>query len=99
MAKRLSETEIQDRMLVLEGWHQQGGALVRTFTLSSFAHAVLMIGAIGQLAEAADHHPDLNLFSYKNLTVTLVTHSEGGLTEKDFALAKQIQELPQRQTR
>ncbi len=73
--------------------------LVRTYILPSFAHAVLMVGAIGQLAEAADHHPDLNIFGYKKLTVTLVTHSAGGLTEKDFSLAKQIQELPKRQTK
>ncbi len=99
MRKKLDDSEIQQLLIELQGWQVQDGMLVRTFILPSFAHAVLMVGAIGQLAEAADHHPDLNIFGYKKLTVTLVTHSAGGLTEKDFSLAKQIQELPQRQTK
>lgn len=99
MRKKLDDSEIQQLLIELQGWQVQDGMLVRTYILPSFAHAVLMVGAIGQLAEAADHHPDLNIFGYKKLTVTLVTHSAGGLTEKDFSLAKQIQELPQRQTK
>ncbi len=96
MTKILDDREIQQMITGLEGWQVEDGMLVKTFILPSFAHAVLMVGAIGQLAEAADHHPDLRLFSYKRLTVSLVTHSEGGLTEKDFDLARQIQSLPQR---
>jgi 4a-hydroxytetrahydrobiopterin dehydratase len=92
----LDERELQDRLEELQGWRVEDGMLARTYTLPSFAHAVLMIGAIGQLAEAADHHPDLRLFSYKKLTISLMTHSAGGLTEKDFNLAGQIQSLPQR---
>ena len=92
----LNEQEIQAQLQGLDGWEIVENTLTRTYTLPSFAHAVLMIGAIGQLAEAADHHPDLRLYSYKKLAVTLVTHSAGGLTEKDFSLARQIQSLPQR---
>jgi 4a-hydroxytetrahydrobiopterin dehydratase len=96
MPTKLDENDIQVRLGELDGWEVQDGMLVKTFTLPSFAHAVLMVGAVGQLAEAADHHPDLRLFGYKKLTVSLVTHSAGGLTENDFNLAKQIQSLPQR---
>ncbi len=96
MPNLLEDGEINHRLSELDGWQVEDGMLVRTFILPSFAHAVLMVGAIGQLAEAADHHPDLRLFSYKRLTVSLVTHSAGGLTEKDFDLAEQIQSLPQR---
>lgn len=96
MAKLLQDGEIQERLSKLKDWQVEDGMLVKTFILPSFAHAVLMVGAVGQLAEAADHHPDLKIYGYKRLTVSLVTHSAGGLTEKDFELAGQIDSLPQR---
>ncbi|MCU0488816.1 MAG: 4a-hydroxytetrahydrobiopterin dehydratase [Anaerolineales bacterium] len=96
MTTRLSDPEVERFAAPLPDWQVQEGALVRTFQLPSFAHAVLMIGAVGQLAEAAGHHPDLALHGYNKLTITLTTHSAGGLTEKDFDLARQIQAIPQR---
>lgn len=96
MTTRLSDLEIEQSTASLTGWQVQQGTLVRTFQLPSFAHAVLMIGAVGQLAEAAGHHPDLALHGYNKLTITLTTHSAGGLTVKDFDLARQIQAIPQR---
>ena len=93
MAK-LAEADIQGRLAALPGWEVQAGRLTKTFIVRSFAHGVLFLGAIGQLAEAANHHPDVNLHDYSRVTVSLVTHSEGGLTDKDFALAAQIDSLP-----
>lgn len=93
----LTSQEIERLVAALSGWEVQEGLLTRTYTLPSFAHAVMFIGAVGQLAEAAGHHPDLRLFGYRNVTVELVTHSAGGLTARDFALAEQIQALPQKQ--
>lgn len=93
----LTSQEIERRVAALSGWEVREGLLTRTYTLPSFAHAVMFIGAVGQLAEAAGHHPDLRLFDYRNVTVELVTHSAGGLTARDFALAEQIQALPQKQ--
>lgn len=93
----LNDAEIQAGLAELPGWEVKLGLLQREFTLPSFAHAVLFIGAIGQLSEAANHHPDLYLHSYKRLVVQLVTHSANGLTERDFNLARQIEALPQRQ--
>lgn len=92
----LEADQIQTRLADLPGWDVQGSELLRTFTLPSFAHAVLLLGAIGQLAEAAGHHPDLRIYGYNKLEVHITTHSAGGLTEKDFALADQIQWLPLR---
>ena len=86
--------EIKNGLADLPGWEVRDGLLTKTFTVKSFAHAVLFIGAIGQLAEAVNHHPDLSLFSYNKLTVSLSTHSAGGLTAKDFDLAGQIEKLP-----
>jgi 4a-hydroxytetrahydrobiopterin dehydratase len=70
---------------------------VKTYQTPSFAQAVLLIGAVAVLSEAANHHPDLRLHGYKQLTISLVTHSAGGITEKDFDLAQQIEALPKRQ--
>ncbi len=90
----LSPDQIKDRLPRLPGWAVREGLLTKTFVVRSFAHGVLFVGAIGQLAEAANHHPDVSLHGYKNVTVSLSTHSEGGLTEKDFDLAAQIEQLP-----
>jgi 4a-hydroxytetrahydrobiopterin dehydratase len=90
----LPPDEITRRLGNLPGWEVQNGQLTKTFKVNTFAHAVLFIGAIGQYAEAANHHPDLSLKGYNKVTVALSTHSAGGLTEKDFALAAQIEALP-----
>ena len=67
----------------LPGWAVQGEAITRQFTFPGFPDAVAFIVRLGFAAEAADHHPDL-LVNYKRVTVTYSTHSEGGLTQKDF---------------
>lgn len=90
----LTPDEIARQLPSLPGWEVQNGQLTKTFKVSTFAHAVLFIGAIGQYAEAANHHPDLSLKGYNKVTVELSTHSAGGLTEKDFNLAAQIEALP-----
>jgi 4a-hydroxytetrahydrobiopterin dehydratase len=88
--------ELQTNLRSLPGWELQDRTLVKTFDVPSFSHAVVLIGAIAQAAEAADHHPDLNLHGYNKLTVTLSTHSEGGVTIKDVHLAEQIEAIPRR---
>jgi 4a-hydroxytetrahydrobiopterin dehydratase len=93
----LTADEISTQMVALPDWEVRDGQLTHTYTLPSFTHAIVFIGAIGQLAEAANHHPDLRLFGYKHVTIELSTHSEGGLTQRDFNLARQIQALPHKQ--
>jgi 4a-hydroxytetrahydrobiopterin dehydratase len=90
----LTEAELAERLSALPGWAVKEGLLTKTYIVRSFAHGVLFLGAIGQLAEAANHHPDVSLHGYKHVTVGLVTHSEGGLTERDTALAAAIEALP-----
>jgi 4a-hydroxytetrahydrobiopterin dehydratase len=70
-----------------------GDALVKDFDCGDFKGSVAFLNAVLPLAEAADHHPDVTI-SWKTVTVTLSTHSEGGVTEKDFALSAQIDALP-----
>jgi 4a-hydroxytetrahydrobiopterin dehydratase len=93
---RLTAAEIEKGLAQLPGWSVRDGKLTKDFKVRSFPHAVLFIGAIGQLAEAANHHPDLFLHDYSQVTVTLVDHHEAGITEKDTALAGQIESLPQK---
>lgn len=93
MVKRLSESEINAQLAKMDGWARQGDEIFKTYTLTSFPAALVFVSTVGHLAEAADHHPDI-LVKYKKVTLTLSTHSAGGLTEKDFALASQIDGLP-----
>ena len=74
------------------GWTISEGQLTRTVTRTDFRDALLLVNAVGFLAERANHHPDI-LISWNKVTLTLVTHSEGGLTGNDFALARQVSEL------
>ena len=68
----------------LPGWTLQDKQIQRKFTFADFAEAVSFVVRVGFAAEAVDHHPDI-LINYKRVTLTFSTHSEGGLTEKDFA--------------
>ena len=98
MVERLSEAEINAHLAKTNGWARQGDEIFKTYTLTSFPAALAFVSTVGHLAEAADHHPDI-LVKFKKVTLTLTTHSVGGLTEKDFALAAQIDALPMKQSK
>ena len=85
MAK-LERAEVERRMKSLAGWTLEGDAIRKQFTFAGFPEAVAFVDRLVPVAEAADHHPDI-LINYKRVTLTYSTHSEGGLTEKDFACA------------
>ena len=76
----LTLDELKRSLRSLPGWEPQENALVKTFNLSSFAHGIILKCAKAQTAEVADHHPDLSLRGYNRLTITLSTHSGGGVT-------------------
>ena len=91
----LSEEEVRSALSDLEGWELAEGdtpAVTREFQLATFRDAVAFVVRLSYDAEAADHHPDLDV-RYNRVKVTLSTHSEGGVTEKDVALAKAIDQL------
>jgi 4a-hydroxytetrahydrobiopterin dehydratase len=79
----LTDAEIADRLTTVPQWTRDGDAIRRQFTCPTFADAVAFIVRVGFDAEAADHHPDIAVH-YKRVTLTFSTHSEGGLTAKDF---------------
>jgi 4a-hydroxytetrahydrobiopterin dehydratase len=89
---KLNPGQIDQALMQTPGWARSGDAITRTFDLPSFPAALLFAAAAGHLAERAAHHPDI-LIRYRDVTLTLSTHSAGGLTEKDFALAGDINAL------
>ena len=87
----LTENEIAEGLAKLDGWAQDGNQIVKQFKFKNFVHSMGFVTKVGILAERVDHHPDI-LIEYSKVTITLSTHSEGGLTEKDFSLAGEIEE-------
>jgi 4a-hydroxytetrahydrobiopterin dehydratase len=83
----LSNDEVDRRLRELPGWTRQGSAIVRQFTFAGFPEAVAFVSRLVPAAEEADHHPDLTI-NYRRVTVSYSTHSENGITAKDFAGAK-----------
>ena len=90
--KLLTDEEITVQLGGVPGWERRGDSIVTTATRTDFRDALLYLGAVAYLAEAAGHHPDVAI-SWNKVTLTLSTHSEGGLTGADFALARQISAL------
>ena len=80
---KLTASEIDERMKSVNGWTREGDAIRKQFTFADFLQAIAFVNRLAPEAEKADHHPDI-LISYKRVTLTYSTHSEGGLTEKDF---------------
>ncbi|MEM7008077.1 MAG: 4a-hydroxytetrahydrobiopterin dehydratase [Thermodesulfobacteriota bacterium] len=88
----LSENEIAQGLSSLDGWTQVGNQITKQFKFKNFVGSMGFVTKVGILAERVDHHPDI-MIEYSKVTITLSTHSEGGLTEKDFSLATEIQEV------
>jgi 4a-hydroxytetrahydrobiopterin dehydratase len=85
----LSDAEITSQLKSLAGWQVDGGELVRTFSFADFLAALAFVNQVGELAEEAGHHPDIDI-RYNRVRLALVTHDSGGLTTKDFELAAKI---------
>ena len=88
----LSSSEVSARLASLPNWQIESGELVRTFTFTDFRAALAFVNHVGDLAEAAGHHPDIDI-RYNRVRLSLVTHDAGGITEKDFALAAEASKL------
>ena len=86
----LSDEEIQQGLGRLAEWSREGDMLVRDYELPTFMGAIDAVREIAELAESANHHPDLDI-RYRRLHVGLTTHDEGGISQKDFDLAGKIE--------
>jgi 4a-hydroxytetrahydrobiopterin dehydratase len=81
---KLTRADVEQRVKSLQGWALEGEGIKKQFTFKGFPEAVDFVSRLVPEAEAADHHPDIQI-NYKRVTLVYSTHSEGGLTEKDFA--------------
>jgi 4a-hydroxytetrahydrobiopterin dehydratase len=87
-----AQPDIVDRLAALPGWQFVEGEIHRAYKTDGWPTTLMLVNAIGVCAEGADHHPDLKV-SWGRLVVTLSTHSAGGVTDKDFDLARRIEEI------
>ncbi len=85
----LDDVDIGRKLDELHGWTREGSAIRKTYTCDSFAGAIAFVNRIAELAERANHHPDIDI-RYDRVSCALSTHSEGGLTHRDFDLAREL---------
>lgn len=88
----LGVAEIASRLATLSAWQLDGDEIHKTYHFDDFGGSMSFVNKVAERAEAVDHHPDIEI-KYNEVSLALSTHSEGGLTEKDFALAHQIDEI------
>jgi 4a-hydroxytetrahydrobiopterin dehydratase len=89
MSELLGDEAIDQGVAALAGWRRDGDALVRTVELADFPQAIEVVDRVAELAERADHHPDIDI-RWRTLTFRCSTHSAGGITAKDLTLAGDI---------
>ena len=89
MSELLDDAAIEAGIGGLTGWTRDGDTLVRTVELDNFPQAIMVVARVGELAERADHHPDIDI-RWRTLTFRCSTHSAGGITTKDITLAGDI---------
>ena len=86
---RLDEAGVIEALRRTPGWERTGGEIRRTYRFGDFREALAFVNRVGELAERAGHHPDIDM-RYNAVTLALSTHDAGGLTAKDFELARAI---------
>lgn len=89
-ATPLSDAEIKNYLAAVAGWSLEEGKLVREYAFKNFAEALAFVNRVGELAESEGHHPDLNLYNWNKVKITLYTHAINGLHLNDFVLASKI---------
>jgi 4a-hydroxytetrahydrobiopterin dehydratase len=89
MTERLSDISIQRELGNLPGWSRRGEVISKTFQFRDFLTGIDFVAAVAKAADAADHHPDIDI-RYTKVTCSLSTHSAGGITQKDLDMAREI---------
>jgi 4a-hydroxytetrahydrobiopterin dehydratase len=92
-ADPLTDKEIADGLAALAGWSHEGGTIRRTIKMPNFRGAIALVNRVADAAEAANHHPDIEIADYRLVTFRLTTHATGGLTRRDLDLAAEIDRL------
>ena len=89
---KLTTAQIKTALRTVPDWKKKGATITRVFVFKDFPKAVQFVTRVAQLAEKAWHHPDIDI-RWNKVSLTLTTHDQGGLTEKDFALARKFDAL------
>jgi len=90
----LTDAEIEDRLAAVGAWKRgDDHSIVRELKFGDFAEAIAFVKRVADLAEEANHHPDILIYGWNKVRLTLSTHSQGGLTDADFSLAGRIEGL------
>jgi 4a-hydroxytetrahydrobiopterin dehydratase len=92
MSTALTDAQIQQALQQLPGWTANRNAIERVFQFAGFIQAMEFVNQIAEAAEAVNHHPDI-LITYNKVTLTLVSHDSGGVTQRDIKMAARINEL------
>ena len=92
MTDRLTDSEIGERMVAVPDWARDEDAISRTIRFDTFADGIEFICRVAPVADEADHHPDIDI-RYRNVKFLLTSHDSGGLTDRDFAMAANIDRL------
>lgn len=87
----LPSEELDNKLVDMPGWHYKDQHVCKEYELNNFKEALEFVNKIGEAAEHMNHHPDISLHSWNKVRIEISTHSEGGVTEKDFILAKRIE--------
>jgi 4a-hydroxytetrahydrobiopterin dehydratase len=92
MPTLLSDSEVSTRLKPLKGWKHEGAFIVKSFEFPTFMEGIAFIGKVARVAEKEEHHPDIHV-RYTTVTLSVQTHSEGGITEWDLGLAGAIEKM------
>lgn len=93
MSKTLSDTEIQSALGSLHGWSKSGMAIERKYEFKDFVEAMKFVNKVADVAESANHHPDIQIV-YNKVTLQLTSHDSGGVTQRDVNMAGKINSVP-----
>lgn len=89
---KLNQDQIKTNLSKLSGWIFENESISKQFQFKDFIEALSFVNAVGLESEKMDHHPDILMFGWNKVKITISTHSAGGVTEKDFSLASKIEE-------
>ena len=92
MMSKLNQDQINSKLSNFSGWSLENDSITKQFQLKDFIEALSFVNVVGLEAEKMDHHPDILMFAWNKVKITISTHSAGGVTKKDFSLAQKIEE-------
>ena len=88
-----NENEIKENLQKISGWKFNNEKIEKEYQLKDFGEALVFVNKVGQIAEGMDHHPDILIHSWNKVKISVATHSENGITKKDFELAKKLESI------